>query len=106
MGNEAKEQTEREKYIEGLQQKISKAVAAKRFNDSDEGKLIREWAVEQINGVLKQLAGKKFINDHNGYIYATGELAMAQKLLTMLDAEASRNTKEMAENLKAAKSGE
>ncbi len=98
------EPNERQEYIEALQNKIRKATAAKQFNDSDEGKMIREWAAEQINVVIKQLAGKKFINDHNGYIYATGELAMAQKLLTMLDAEASKDTTVMGEQLKAAKS--
>lgn len=104
MENETTEKSEREKYIEGLQTKIAKAVSAKRFNDSEEGKLIREWAAEQMNTVMKQLAGKKFINDHNGYIYATGEFAMAQKLLTMLDSEASKDTGTLAESLKAAKS--
>jgi hypothetical protein len=97
------EKSEREVYIESLQKKIAKAATAKRFNESDEGKLIREWAAEQMNTVMKQLAGKKFIDDHNGYIYATGEFAMAQKLLTMLDSEASKNTGEMAEQLKEAR---
>lgn len=95
--------TEREKYIEALQTKIAKATTAKRFNESEEGKMIREWAAEQINLVIKQLAGKKFINDHNGYIYATGELGMAQKLLIMLDSTASQDTGELAVKLQEAR---
>lgn len=100
---ETNEKSEREVYIETLQKKIAKATTAKRFNESDEGKLIREWAAEQINLVIKQLGGKKFINDHNGYIYATGELSMAQKLLAMLDSEANKDTGEMTVRLKEAR---
>lgn len=100
------EKTERQKYIEDLQGKIAKAVTAKRFNESEEGKLIREWASEQINSVVKELGGKKFLNDHNAYIYATGELAMARKLLVMLDREASKDTSELTASLRAAKTDE
>lgn len=96
--------TEREQYIEQLEGKVRKAVLAKRFNESEEGKMLRDWAASQVNGVIKQLAGSKFINDHNAYVYATGELSAYQKMVTMLDSEASRNVGEMTEQLKAAKS--
>lgn len=103
MANENTEKTEREKYVEDLQGKIAKAVTAKRFNESDEGKLIRTWASEQINAVVRELGGKKFLNDHNAYVYATGELAMARKLLAMLDYESSKDIGELTASLKAAK---
>lgn len=96
------EQTEREKYIENLQKEISRKVVTKRFKESDEGKMIQDWAVQQINSLVQNIGGKKYINDHSSYVFDTGQMFMAQKLMTMLNA--NTDTTEDAEKLKAAKS--
>jgi len=93
--------SEREVYIENLQKKISNAVKKNRFNETDEGKMFREIITEQINLIVKNIGGRKYINDHNSYVFDTGQMFMAQKLLNLLNPE---DTTQDTEKLKAAKS--
>lgn len=95
--------TEREKYIENLEAKLSKAGKAQRFKQSEDGGIITDYLVQQINAIVKNIGGTKYINDHNSYIYDVGQMAMAQKLLTMLNGEASQDTEAMAGRLKEAR---
>lgn len=97
------EQTERDKYIESLEGKIRKAGRAQRFQQSEDGGIITDYLVQQINAIIKNIGGTKYINDHNTYIYDIGQMAMAQKLLTMLNREASQDTEDLANRLKEAK---
>lgn len=95
--------TERQKYIENLEHKLQKAGKAQRFKQSEDGGIITDYLTQQINAIVKNIGGTKYINDHNSYIYDVGQMAMAQKLLTMLNNEASQDTEDMANRLKEAK---
>ena len=79
-------QTEREKYISDLEAKLSKAGKAGRFVGSEDGAIVTEFLQAQINSLVKTIGGKTYLNDHNGYVYDTGQLAMAQKLLNIINA--------------------
>lgn len=94
--------TERDKYIDTLKKKLEKAGKAKRFVGSEDGAIITEFLTEQINGFVKTLGGTKYLNDNNQANYDRGQLAMAQKILTMLNNEASADASDLQEKLKAA----
>lgn len=98
--------TERDKYIAGLEAKITKIGRAKAFKESDTGKLILELLQEESNAVLKRVAGKTYVKDHDGYIYDLGQLHMATKLITMIGTNASADVETEKAKLDAAKSGE
>jgi hypothetical protein len=78
-------QSEREKYIAALEAKLQQAGKAKRFVDSEDGAIVTEYLQAQINNLIKVIGGKTYINDHNAYVYDTGQLAMAQKLLNTIN---------------------
>lgn len=78
-------ETEREKYIAGLEAKLRKAGKAKRFIGSEDGTIVTEYLQEQINSLIKVIGGKAYIDNHNAYVYDTGQLAMAQKLLNVIN---------------------
>ena len=94
---------ERIKYIEGLQKKLQKAGKARRFMEGEDGAIITKFLTEQINAIVKNIGGKTYLNDINSTNYDRGQLAMAQKLLTILNSEANRNTSKINEQLQAAK---
>jgi len=98
--------TEREKYVEGLQVKISKAYKAKRFKEADEGKMIIELLQEQSNVIVKRLGGTTHMNDHQSYVYDLGQLHFAQKIINLINVEASKDVTKLQESLDAAESGE
>lgn len=99
-------QTEREKYIANLEGRIRKAAKAKRFKESEDGGLVTEFLTDQVNGLIKTLGGTKYINDHNMSNYDRGQLAMAQKILTMLNSEAATDTTDMQQKIDLAKTDE
>lgn len=99
----AEEPTERDKYIEGLEEKLRKAGRAKRFLDNEDGGLITEWATGQVNRLMKQIAGKALLDKPQEYAYAVGELNSYQKLLTMLNSEASADVEDINSRIKEAK---
>lgn len=96
--------TEREKYIAGIEDKLRKAGKAKRFMEGEDGSLVTDWLREQVNGFVKNLGGTKYLDNNNLANYDRGQLAMAQKLLTMLNGHVNANTGELKELLDAAKS--
>lgn len=98
--------TEREKYIEGLEAKLRKAGKAKRFSGSEDGTIVTDFLTEQINSLVKNLGGTKYLDDPNRANYDRGQLAMAQKILTTINAEATTDTADLQEKLKAAKTDE
>jgi hypothetical protein len=84
--------SEREAYIERLEDKLRKAGRAQRFLGHEDGALLTDYLTEQINSIVKSIGGKKYINDHEGYVFETGQLYLAQKLLGFLNTEANTNT--------------
>lgn len=97
------EPTEREKYIANLEDKLRKAGRAQRFTKSEDGGVVTEYLEAQINAIVKNIGGTKYINDHSLYVYDTGQLAMAQKLYNMLLGEAATDTADLNAKLEAAK---
>lgn len=95
--------TERDKYIENLESKLRKAGKAQRFKQSEDGGIITDYLTTQINAIVKNIGGTKYLNDHQGYIYDVGQMAMAQKILTMLNGEASTDTQDLKTKLNDAK---
>lgn len=95
--------SKRDQYIKTLEQKLQKAGKARRFLDDADGSIVTEWATTQINAIMKGIGGQKYIDDHNGYVRATGELAAYQKLLNMLNSEANTDTEQVKGNLEAAR---
>lgn len=95
--------TERDKYVQQLEEKIRKAGKAKRFMKSEDGSLITDYLTQKINSLVQQIGGTKFINDHEGYVHATGKLVMARELLVMLNKEASTDTDTMVDKVQEAK---
>jgi hypothetical protein len=98
------EQTEREKYEQALEEKLRKAGKAKRFLSDEDGSIVTEWLTTQINATLKEVAGKGLLDKPTEYAYKVGNLHAYQKLLTMLNAEASTNTAEIKDKLNESKS--
>jgi hypothetical protein len=101
--NPSTEPTERDKYITNLEAKLKKAGKARRFLDHEDGSIVTEWVQEQINVLLKQVAGKGLLDKPSEYAYTVGQLHGYQKLLTMLNSEASTDGKELQAKLEAAR---
>ena len=95
--------TERELYIQNLEDKIRKAGRARRFLADENGGLVTEYMTNEINIILKRIGGKTFMTDQQGYVYELGALHLAQKILNMLNSEANTNTDSLKEKLEEAK---
>lgn len=95
--------TEREKYVAQLEEKLKKAGKAKRFIDSEDGALITEYLTDQINGIVKNIGGTKYLNDHQGYVYDVGQMFMAQKILNMLNSNANIDVEQINNSLEEAR---
>jgi hypothetical protein len=95
--------TDREKYIENLETKLQKAGKARRFLEQEDGSIVTDWLTQQINVLLKQIAGKAMLDKPSEYAYTVGQLHGYQKLLTMLNSEANTDGKDLQEKLEAAK---
>jgi hypothetical protein len=96
-------QTEREKYIANLEDKLRRAGKAKRFTSGEDGELVTDYLITQINGIVKNIGGTKYINDHQAYVYELGQMFMAQKILNMLDANANTDTETINNSLEEAR---
>lgn len=96
--------SEREAYIQNLEDKLRKAGRARRFLDDENGSLVTDYLTEQINIILKRIGGKTYMSDQQGYVYELGALHLAQKILNMLNSEATINTDALKEKIKEAKS--
>lgn len=94
--------TEREKYVANLQSKLEKAGKAGRFKESEDGSILTDFLTDQINGFVKNLGGTKYLSDNDLANYDRGQLAMAQKMLTMLNGAAAIDTTEIKGQLEAA----
>ncbi|HRF70006.1 MAG TPA: hypothetical protein PKV66_01100 [Candidatus Pelethenecus sp.] len=95
--------TEREKYVAALEEKLRKAGKAKRFVGSEDGEIITDYLITQINGIVKNIGGTKYLNDHQAYVYELGQMFMAQKILNMLDANANTDTETINNSLEEAR---
>lgn len=95
--------SERERYINNLESKLRKAGKARRFQDSEDGSIVTEYLTDQINSIIKEIGGTKYLDDFNGYQYKIGQLHMAQKLLNMLNNESNTEVKEIRERLDSAR---
>ena len=73
--------TEREKYINDLQVKLTKVIAAQSFEYTDAGKLIIEILTADVNLFSKQVLSDQFLNDHMGYVDARAKANYAASLL-------------------------
>lgn len=96
--------TEREIYIQNIENKIRKAGRAKRFLADENGGLVTEYLTNEINIILKRIGGKTFMADQQGYVYELGALHLAQKILNMLNGEANTDTDTLKAKLDEAKS--
>lgn len=95
--------TDRDLYIEKLQNKLQKAGKAGRFLKGEDGSIVTEFAQEQINGLLKLIAGKSLLDKPTEYSYSVGQLHAYQKLLQSINSDAGTNTQELKNNLEAAR---
>lgn len=96
--------TEREQYIKSIEDKIRKAGRARRFLADENGALVTEYLVNEINTILKRVGGKTYLSDQQGYVYELGALHLAQKMLNMLNGAASTDTETLEKKLTEAKS--
>jgi hypothetical protein len=96
------DKSERQQYIDKLESKLRKAGRARRFLDHEDGALITDYVTEQINAIVKSIGGKKYINDHEGYVFETGQLYFAQKLLGFINSEANTNVDTINQQIKEA----
>lgn len=95
--------TEREKYIANLEEKLRRAGKARRFLDNEDGTIVTEYLTDQINSIVKSIGGSKYVNDHQGYVYELGQLFMAQKILNMLNGNASTDVESIGNSLEEAR---
>ena len=103
MANNQVQLSERDKYVKNLEEKIRKAGKAKRFLDNEDGSIVTEFLQQEINTLVKDIGGTKYLNDHQGYVYKLGQLNLAQKLLNMLNSNAAVDTMPLAERVKETK---
>lgn len=98
--------SERDRYVQQLEEKLKKAGKARRFLDSEDGGVITDYLTQRINAIVQQIGGTKYINDHEGYVFSTGKLAMARELLVMLNKEASTDTEGIKTKIQETKTDE
>lgn len=96
--------TEREIYIQSIEDKIRKAGRAKKFLADENGGLVTEYLTNEINIILKRIGGTKFVTDQQGYVYELGALHLAQKILNMLNGEANMDVDALKSKLEEANS--
>jgi hypothetical protein len=101
--NSSEPKTERDKFIENLEDKLRKAGKAGRFSESEDGSFLRDFCTEQINAYMKIVGGTTNLENPVKNAYNVGQLHAFKKLVNIMDGAASEDTTVMRDQLEAAK---
>ncbi len=100
------EPTERDRYVEALENKLRKAGKARRFLEGEDGSVVIEWATSQINALSKIVLGKQNLDNATENAYNIGQIHALQKLLHTINSDAKTDGAEIQAQIKAAKQDE
>jgi hypothetical protein len=83
------EKTEREKYIERLENELSKAAKAQAFINSESGKYVLDYISELVSQLTNNIINKR--RTHEEYIEIRAKIDILRKLKQVLEVQSNES---------------